>query len=155
MTRTQKTILALVIGVPVGLLLIAAVLVGAAIRGHEAAMRAGNETVAIKILETIAAEENYYVATHRLRFGTFAELVNESLIDARFKGEAPVVDGYVYQLTINQPAPNAQPMFALTADPQDSSTGRNHFYRDSSSEEIRFNPDRRAGPKDPAWKKGP
>jgi Tfp pilus assembly protein PilE len=155
MTRTKKTILGLAIGVLVCLLLITGVLVGAATIGWKSAVRSGNETAAIKSVRTIAAIEIQYYNTHGRKFGTFEELVNESLLDARFKGEAPVVDGYVYHLTINQSAANSQPMYFVTADPQDSSTGRNHFYLDSSSDEIRVSPNQKAGPKDPTWQKQP
>jgi Tfp pilus assembly protein PilE len=153
MTRTKKIVLGLAIGVLVCLLLITGMLIGAATIGWKSAVRAGNESVAILNLRTIAAIENQYHNTHGRRFGTFEELTGEQLLDARFRGEAPVVDGYVYQLTINQTAANGQAMFVVTADPQDSSAGTNHFYRDSSSDEVRVNPHQRAGPKDPAWKK--
>ena len=155
MTRTKKIILGLAIGLLVCLLLVTGVLVGAATIGWKSAVRSGNETSALKGVSTIAAIETQYFNTHGRKFGTFEELVHESLIDARFRGEAPVVDGYVYHLTINQSAANGQLMYLVTADPQDSSTGRNHFYLDSSSYEIRVNPNQKAGPNDPAWQKKP
>jgi|ERR1044072_8426023 Tfp pilus assembly protein PilE len=155
MTRTKKTVLGFAIAVFVCLLLVTVVLAGAATIGWKAAVRAGNETAAIQTVRTIAAIERQYYNTHDRKFGTFEELVNESLLDTRFRGGVPVVDGYAYRLTINQTTSNAQSTLVVTADPQDNSTGNNHFYLDSSSDEIRFNPDQTAGPSDAAWKKQP
>jgi Tfp pilus assembly protein PilE len=151
MTRTQKTVLGIAIGVLVCSLVIAVVgiLLGAATVSWKSAVRAGNEVAAKKSLRTIAPIEIQYYNTHNRKFGTFEELIGEQLLDARFRGQAPVVDGYVYQLTIGGGTSNAQPIYFVTADPQDRSTGTTHFYLDSSSREIHVNPNQRAGPNDP------
>jgi Tfp pilus assembly protein PilE len=155
MTQTQKVVLGFAIGVLVCLLLITGILVRAATIGWKAAMRSGDETAAIQSLKTIDVVQKQYYATHARKFGTFEDLTREQLLDVRFRREAPVVDGYVYQLTIAGDISNARQMYLLTADSLNSSTGTNHFYRDSSSDEVRFNPEHRAGPNDPAWKKQP
>ena len=148
MTRTRKIVIGVVGGVLVCLVAIAGILVGAATVGWRAAVRSGNAVAAIKALETIAAIQNQYYATHGRKFGTFDELASEQLLDSRFRGEAPVVDGYVYKLTISHNAANGS-TYVVTANPLNSSTGRNHFYRDSTSDVIRVNSDRIAGPDDP------
>jgi Tfp pilus assembly protein PilE len=145
MTRTQKIVLGFVIGVVV-CLFIAGILLGAAHVGWKSAVRAGNEAATIQNLKTIGTVERQYYVSHGRKFGTFEELVREQLVDARFRDEAAVVDGYVLTLTINPTSGNTQPKYVVTADPQQSSTGINHFYRDSSSDEIRVNPDHWAGP---------
>ena len=148
MTRTRKIVFGVVSGVLVCLLLIAGILVGAATIGWRAAVRSGNAVAAIQHLKTIDLAQRQYYAAHARRFGTFADLVSEQLLDSRFNGDAPVVDGYVYQLTISQQAANGS-TYVLTANPLNSSTGRNHFYLDSTSDVIRVNSDRTASPHDP------
>ncbi|HKP38882.1 MAG TPA: hypothetical protein VJT71_18635 [Pyrinomonadaceae bacterium] len=143
MTRTRKIVIAVVGGVLVCLVVIAGILVGAATVGWRAAVRSGNAVAAIKALETIDAAERQYHATQGQKYGTFQDLVREQLVDSRFNTEAPVVDGYVYKLTISHNG------YVVTANPLNSSTGRNHFYRDSTSDVIRVNSDRIAGPGDP------
>lgn len=149
MTVTRKIVIGVATGVLVCLLLVAGVVIGAATIGWRSAVRSGNEAATSKSLQTIGFVQKQYYATHGRKYGTFAELIGEQLLDARFKADAPVVDGYVYRLTINPTGANAQPMYAVTADPLDSSTGTKHFYGDSSSREIRVNPNQRAGPNDP------
>jgi hypothetical protein len=134
-------------------LAVAGVLLGAAVIGWKSALRSGNEAATIQNLKTIGAVEIQYYNTHGRKFGTFEELIREKFLNKRFKGEPPLVDGYVFTLTVNPATGNARSSYVVTADPQDSSTGANHFYRDSLSDEIRVNPDRRAGPDDPPLKK--
>jgi hypothetical protein len=146
MTRTQK----IVIGVAVVLvcLFAAGVLLWVAAAGWKASVRSGNAVTAIQNLKTIGWAETQYYTTQGRKYGTFQELFREQLIDARFAVEAPVVDGYVYQITISQNATHGS-TYVLTANPLDSSTGRNHFYVDSTSDVIRVNSSRRAGSDDP------
>lgn len=153
MTRTKKIVIGVVIGVLVCLFVIAGVLFGAAFIGWKSAVRAGNEAATIQDLKTISAVEIQYYNTHGRKFGTFEDLTREKFLNERFRGEALLVDGYVLTLTINPATGNARSSYVITADPLNSSTGTNHFYLDSSSNEIRVNPDRRAGPDDPPLKK--
>jgi hypothetical protein len=129
------------------------VLFGAAAIGWRSATRAGNEAATIQNLRTIGAVEIQYYNTHGRNFGTFEELTREAFLSERFKGQTPVKDGYVLTLTITPNAENTRAMYVLNADPQDDSAGTNHFYLDSSSNEIRVNPSHRAGPNDPPLKK--
>lgn len=153
MSRTQEIVIGVVSVVLACLLLIAGILVGAATIGWRSAVRSGNEAASIQNLKAIGWAETRYYATQGRKYGMLEELASEQLIDARFKADAPVVDGYVYQLTIVAGTSNARQMYFVTADPMDSSTGTSHFYRNSSSEEIRGNPDHRAGPNDPPLSK--
>ena len=151
MTRTKRIVIGLIIGVLLICLFIAVSLV--LVSGHRAAERAGNEAATIQNMKTIAAVEIQYYNTHGRKFGTFEDLTREQLISGKFKGEPPIVDGYILTLTITPKAENTRAMYVLNADPEDNSTGTNHFFLDSSSIEIRFNPDRRAGSNDPPLKK--
>jgi hypothetical protein len=147
MNWKQKKRVGIVVSV-LACLLVAGAIFGFAAVVWKAWVRSGNAVTAIENLKTIDAVERQYYATHGRKFGTFDELVRERLLDARFSGEAPVVDGYVYQLTISQDTTHGS-TYVLTANPLNSSTGRNHLYRDSKSDVIRINSDRRAGPDDP------
>jgi hypothetical protein len=134
-------------------LIIAGVFLGAAMVGFKAARRAGNEAATIQDLKTISAIEIQYYNTHNRQFGTFEELIRQKFLNERFRGEPPTTDGYVFSLNVSQDTGNGRSSYVLTADPQDSKTGTNHFYFDSSSTEIRVNPDHRAGPSDPPLNK--
>jgi Tfp pilus assembly protein PilE len=148
MTRTQKIVIGLAVPVLV-CLFIAGVLFGAAVIGFKSAVRAGNEAATIQDLKTISAIEIQYYNTHERQFGTFEDLIRQKFLNERFKGEPPITDGYVFTLKVSQVTGNGRSSYVLTADPQDSKTGTNHFYLDSSLTEICVNPDRRAGPNDP------
>jgi hypothetical protein len=153
MTRNQKIVTGVVIAVLVCLLAAGGLLFGAALMGWRSATRAGNEAATVQNLMTIGAVEIQYYHTHGRRFGTFEDLTRESFLSGKFRGDAPVTDGYVLTLTVTPATASAQASYSVTADPQDDGTGTNHFYLDSSSNEIRVNPHHRAGPNDPPLKK--
>jgi hypothetical protein len=152
-TRTKKVVIGLAVGILVCLLFIGGVLLGAAVVGFKAARRAGNEAAIVQHLKTISASEIQYYNTHNRQFGTFEELIRQKFLNERFRGDPPVVDGYVLTLTVNAAAGNDRSSYVVTAEPQDHETGTNHFYFDSSSTEIHVNPNRRAGPSDPPLNK--
>lgn len=146
MTRTTRNILiGLAIAALVGLFLIG-IIVAAAVTGWKAAQRAGNEAATVQNLKTIGAVEIIYFNTHKRAFGTFDELIKEQMLSAKFAGDPAIADGYVLNLKVsNKP----QPSFVLIADPHDDSSGRNHFYLDSTSSEIHVNANRGASASDP------
>jgi type II secretory pathway pseudopilin PulG len=149
-SRAQK----IIIGIAVAVLIVVAafgVLVGAAVYGWKAAQRAGNEAATLQNLKTIAAVEIQYFNTHDRTFGTFDQLVNEQMLSSKFKGNPVIADEYVLILNIGAGRANAS--YVITADPQSDSSGRRHFYLDSTSEIIRANPDRHASADDPPFDK--
>ena len=153
MSDSVKKIL-LLVGVPflVALSIVLAFILalsGLAIYGHRAAERAGNEVATIQNLKTIGAVEYEYFNTHKRAFATFEELVKDGLLSSRFTGNPVQKDGYKLRIMITPASANSPSSFIVTADPIDASTGRNHFYLDSSSAVIRINPDGPAGPSDP------
>jgi len=129
------------------------ILIGAATIGWRAAVRAGNEAAALQDLKTISSVQIQYYNTHNRNFGTFEQLTKEQMLDARFTGNPPVVDGYIFTLKVPPKTANAQTSYTLNADPQQSegigSTGKNHFYVDSTAGTIHVNADQAAGPNDP------
>ncbi len=120
----------------------------AAVLGWRAAQRAGNEAATIQNIKTIVAVETQYSANHDQRFGTFEQLVADSLLSRKFGGGNPVVtDGYILTLTLRE-LPSS---YVLTADPHDRNDPSNHFYVDSVSGQIHVNPEKPASPADPLF----
>jgi hypothetical protein len=117
--------------------------------GFRAATRAGYEAATLQNLKTIAAVEAQYFITHKRSFGTSDQLISEQMLNSKFSGNPAVVDGYVFTLSLARKPDGASSWYKITADPQDESTGRNHFYLDSDEGRIRVNPDGQAGPTDP------
>jgi prepilin-type N-terminal cleavage/methylation domain-containing protein len=130
------------------------ILIAVGVTGWKAAVRSANEAAAIKTLRSIAEQQMlYYNAHQRTTFGTFDEMLKENLLDARFAGTSPVVDGYVYQMKVI-PKSTSQPAgYTINADPQVSegvgATGRNHFYLEADANTIHVNPTQPAAISDP------
>lgn len=124
------------------------ILIGAAVYGWKAATKAGNEAATLQNLKTIAAVEIQYYNTHSRTFGTFDQLVKEQMLSSKFNGNPPVTDGYVMNLKVVPKTATSATSYTLNADPQDSGSGKNHFYMDSADGAIHVNPDAPAGPND-------
>ena len=130
------------------------ILIAVGVTGWKAAVRSTNEAAAIKTLTTIAEQQKlYYNAHQRSSFGTFDEMLEGGLLDTRFAGTTPVVDGYVYNLRVTPKSTTSQAGFAVNADPQVTegfgATGKNHFYLDSDSNTIHVNSTQPATATDP------
>src|SRR5215813_8537669 len=70
------------------------ILIGAAVVGWRAATKSGNEAATQQNLKTIAAVQIQYYNTHGRTFGTFEQLIKEQLLNSKFEGNPPNVDGY-------------------------------------------------------------
>ncbi len=130
------------------------ILIAVGVTGWKAAVRSANEAAAIKTLRTVAEQQMLYYNSHqRTTFGTFDEMLKENMLDTRFAGTTPVVDGYVYTLRVIPKSTSTQAGYALNADPQVSegvsATGKNHFYLDSDTNTIHVNSSQAATVSDP------
>ncbi|MDQ5844607.1 MAG: prepilin-type N-terminal cleavage/methylation domain-containing protein [Acidobacteriota bacterium] len=130
------------------------ILIAVGVTGWKAAVRSANEAAAIKTLRTIAEQQMLYYNSHqRSKFGTFDEMLKEGLLDTRFAGTTPVVDGYVYTMRVIPKSTTAQAGYAVNADPQVTegvgATGKNHFFLDSDSNTIHVNETQAATVTDP------
>ena len=109
---------------------------------------AANETVVIGALRAIAAAQSVYSITHDGEYGTFDELVSGGHLDARFRGEQPVIGGYALTMKVSKQS------YAVNADPQEAvaagSTGSRHFYLDSKDSAVHVNQKQPATASDPA-----
>src|SRR3977135_1912028 len=95
------------------------ILIAVGVTGWKAAVKAANEAAAIKTLRTIAEQQMlYYNAHQRSTFGSFDEMLKEHLLDTRFAGTTPVVEGYVFQMRVIPKSTTSQPGYAVNADPQ-------------------------------------
>lgn len=120
------------------------ILVGVGVPAWQASVRSANEANAIRALNTIAAvQATYYNSKNRTGYATFDQLVENGLLDARFKGEAPSVDGYVYTITITARAPGQPAGYAVNANPEKATgltaTGNQYFYRGSDTSAVHSN----------------
>jgi len=120
------------------------ILIAVGVTGWKAAVRSANEAAAIKTLRSIGEQQMlYYNAHQRSTFGTFDEMLKENLLDTRFAGTTPVVDGYVYQMKVVPKSTSQQAGYTVNCDPQVSegvgATGKNHYYLDSDANTIHVN----------------
>jgi prepilin-type N-terminal cleavage/methylation domain-containing protein len=130
------------------------ILIAVGVTGYKAAMRAANEAAAVKTLRTIAEQQMLYFNAHqRNSFGTFEEMRKEDLLDSRFDGATPVVDGYVYTMKVIPKSTTAQAGYTINADPQItdgvSATGKNHYFVSSDTNTIHVNEAQPAAASDP------
>lgn len=111
-------------------------LIGVGSIAWSAMIRSGNETSAQTIIDRIRTYQAQYASRNKGKFATFDDLVTSAGLDESYKGEKPVVNGYVFTLTVEEPSSAKPGFYSITADPQVAegitATGRRHFYTDSS-----------------------
>ncbi len=131
-----------------------ALIVAVGIPAWSVMIKAGNENSAIQTLDRMRTLQSQYAGGHQGNFGNFDELIKNSGLDERFKGEKPVVNGYVYTLEITPKSASQPAFYKVTADPQVregvQSTGTRSFYTDSGLSTIKQNDNQTAGPTDPS-----
>jgi prepilin-type N-terminal cleavage/methylation domain-containing protein len=131
------------------------ILIGVGVPAWKTVVRRGNETAAIKTLQTIRDAQADYSLGHRGEYGSFDQLIKEGSLDDRFAGEKPVMNGYVFTMKVT-PKSSAQPAaYTVNADPQVSdgvvaATGKRHFFIDPSVSTPRENAEQPATATDPA-----
>ena len=111
-------------------------LIGVGAIAWGAMIRSGNETAATQTLDRIRTYQAQFASRNRGKFGKFDDLVRVSGLDEKFAGERPVVNGYIYTLTIEDASESKPASYSVNADPQVgegvTATGTRHFYTDSS-----------------------
>jgi prepilin-type N-terminal cleavage/methylation domain-containing protein len=111
-------------------------LIGVGSYAWQAMIKSGNEATAAQSINQLRTYQAQYAAKNHGKFASFDELVSAVGLDEKFKGERPVVNGYIFSITVEQPSGSKPAFYSLTADPQVSegvtATGSRHFYTDSS-----------------------
>jgi prepilin-type N-terminal cleavage/methylation domain-containing protein len=130
------------------------ILIAVGVTGWKAAIRSANEAAAVKTLRTVGEQQMLYYNSHqRSAFGSFDEMLKENLLDTRFSGSSPVVEGYVFTMKVIPKSPTTQAGYSLNADPQVSEganrSGTNHYFMDSESNTIHVNGTQPATVNDP------
>lgn len=111
---------------------IIAILIAVAIPAYQAMVRNGNEVSTIQALQNIKTLQVGYAGKHQGKFApTFDELIKSVDLDERFAGDAPVVNGYVFKMTVQQSSGSTPSKYSINADPQ-TDQGKRHFYFDSA-----------------------
>lgn len=110
-------------------------------------IRAGNETSAQQILDRVRTFQAQYASRNKGRFANFDQLVEVAGLDEAYRGERPVVNGYVFTMTVEEPSSSRPGAYSVNADPQIAegitATGRRHFYTDSSLGTIKYTDENR------------
>ena len=116
-------------------------LIGVGSIAWQAVIKAGNETTAAQMVDNIRKFEAQYAGRNRGNFATFDELIAKVGLDEKFKGERPVVNGYIFTLNVVPGTASTPPSYSITADPQVAdgitATGNRHYYTDSSLSSIK------------------
>lgn len=130
-----------------------ALLVAVAIPGYQYVIRTTNEASTAKVLDTIRTLQTGYASKHQGRFApSFAELISSADLDEKFQGDSPVVNGYIFKLTVQESSGSRPAFYSVTADPQVSeglqATGKRHFYIDSTISGIKSTEENRSAKAD-------
>jgi prepilin-type N-terminal cleavage/methylation domain-containing protein len=116
-------------------------LIGVGSIAWQAVIRSGNETTAAQTVDNIRKFQAQYASRNKGNFATFDELIAKVSLDEKFKGERPVVNGYIFTMTVVPGSASTPPSYSITADPQVAegltATGTRHFYTDSSLSSIK------------------
>ncbi|MDT5156245.1 MAG: type pilus assembly protein PilA [Acidobacteriota bacterium] len=130
------------------------ILVAIGIPAWQASMRSTNEAAAISHLQRIStAQVTYYNTKNRSGYGTFDQLSQGGYLGKQFTGDTPLVDGYIFRMTLTAKSGNQPPVYAVNADPQKptglTATGSRFFYIGSDVGTPTSNNEKSAGPDDP------
>ncbi len=104
-------------------------------------IKAGNENTAAQSITQFRTFEAQYAGKNHGKFAKFDELINSVGLDEKYKGEQPVVNGYIFTMTVTESSSNKPSFYSVTADPQvpdgPGATGKRHFYTDSNIGSIK------------------
>ena len=134
---------------------IIALLIGVGVPAWQSMVRSGNETTAIQAMTTIRTLQNQYASRHQGKFApNFDELIKSASLDEKFAGESPVVNGYIFIMTVQESSGTNPSSYTLKANPQVSegiqATGTRFFYFDSTLGTIKYSEEGEANPQSPS-----
>ena len=116
---------------------IIALLIGVGVPAWQSMVRSGNETTAAQAIQTIKTLQTQYASKNQGKFAAnFDELIKSVQLDDKFKGQNPVVNGYIFTMKVEEPSQTRPAFYSINADPQVAdgitATGTRHFYFDST-----------------------
>lgn len=116
-------------------------LIGVGAIGWQAATRAGNEATAAQTIDQIRKFQAQYASRNRGNFGSFDDLIAKAGLDSKFAGEQPVINGYIFTMTVVASSGSTPASYTVAADPQVGegvmASGTRHFYTDSAQSTIK------------------
>ena len=97
------------------------ILIAVGVTGWKAAVKQANEAAAVKTIRTISEQQMlYYNGHNRSSFGTFEQMLKDGMLDTRFNGSTPVVEGYIFSMKVIPKSTNQPASYTINADPQQS-----------------------------------
>ena len=130
------------------------IIVGLVVPGLMGNLKAANEAAAISTLKTIASDQVKYSISHRGEFGTFDQLTKAGYLNEKFQGDEPVIQGYIFRMTVTPRSKGQRPNYSVNADPEQptglTATGSRYFYTDAGVGNIRVNETQPASASDPS-----
>jgi Tfp pilus assembly protein PilE len=115
--------------------------------GLQQGVARADETAATGALHAIAVAQQTYAISNVGNYGTFQQLVAGGYLDSRFNSDKPALKDYVLTMEVGSAAPG--PFYKCNADPAGAGPQGRHFYTDSSSSALHFNPTQPASASDP------
>lgn len=116
-------------------------LIGVGSYAWQSMIKSGNEATAAQSLDKLRTFQAQYAAKNRGKFANFDELIKSVGLDEKFAGEQPIINGYKFTLTVEEPSPSKAAFYKVTAEPQTptgvTATGNRYFYTDSSISTIK------------------
>jgi prepilin-type N-terminal cleavage/methylation domain-containing protein len=98
---------------------IIALLIGVGVPAWGAMVRSGNETTTAQALMTFRTVQAQYASRHSGKFAKdFDELIKAGSLDEKFKGTKPLVNGYLFEMKVEEPSGNRPASWSINADPQ-------------------------------------
>ncbi len=124
------------------LIFISALIIFIVVPAWQSMSRNGNESNAAHLISSIQKMQNKYASTHQGRFApNFDELIKFRDLDEGLRGEKPIVNGYVFEMKVEESDGTKPAFYSINADPQVAeglfSTGTSHFYFDSTLRVIK------------------
>ena len=131
------------------------ILIGVGTYAWTAMIQSGNETGAQQVIRTIQTLQSQYATKNKGKFGKFDDLIRSVGLDEKYAGEQPLINGYIFTMSVEDPAAGKPSFFSVHADPSVpdgvSRTGTRHFYTDSNIGTMRSTDENRpAKPDDPS-----
>jgi prepilin-type N-terminal cleavage/methylation domain-containing protein len=121
-----------------------------------ATISGANEVAAIGYVDKISKAQAQFAARNQGKYAkNLDELISDGLLDQKFAGEKPIVNGYIFEVKAANGSEKNLPKYTVYANPEVdsgiSATGTRYFYLDPNLSAIRFTKENRpAKPDDPS-----